>query len=91
VYPFQSLLLLLLLILSATFDLHNLLATASLIVSSSSSSFFIMGKKKEEKQTAYVYIMDPDFAWRPAVLEETKGDKAIVSVPTYKVNTTLMR
>jgi hypothetical protein len=45
-----------------------------------------MGKvSKEEKQTTYVYIMDKDHAWRPAILDETKGDKAIVSVPEYKV------
>jgi hypothetical protein len=40
--------------------------------------------KKGEKSTTYVYIRDKDFAWRPAILEETKGDKAIVSVPDYK-------
>jgi hypothetical protein len=40
---------------------------------------------KDEKQTTYVYIMDKNHAWRPAILEDTKGDKAIVSVPEYKV------
>nr|ACS35537.1 myosin A [Phaeodactylum tricornutum] len=39
---------------------------------------------KDEKQTTYVYIMDKNHAWRPAILEDTKGDKAIVSVPEYK-------
>ena len=41
--------------------------------------------KKEEKQTTYVYIMDDDHAWRPAILDETKGDKAHVRVFQYKV------
>ena len=41
--------------------------------------------KKEEKQTTYVYIMDDDHAWRPAILDDTKGDKAHVRVFQYKV------
>lgn len=53
---------------------------------SKARSFFLntMGKKSDEKQTAYVFVIDPEFGWRPAVLEDTKGDTAIVSIPEYK-------
>ena len=44
-----------------------------------------MGKgKKEEKVSANVFILDQDYAWRPAILDDTKGDKAFVTVPQYK-------
>jgi len=51
-----------------------------------------MGKSKkgEEKQTAYVYIKDPDFGWRPAILDDTRGDTAVVSVPEYKDEQSMM-
>lgn len=49
-----------------------------------------MGKKKEEKQTSYVYILDQQFAWRPAILDDTKGDKAICTVPEYKDEQSMM-
>jgi hypothetical protein len=42
------------------------------------------GGDDDEKQQSNVYIMDPDFGWRPAVLEGEQGDFAIVSVPEYK-------
>ncbi|GKY95842.1 hypothetical protein MPSEU_000544800 [Mayamaea pseudoterrestris] len=32
----------------------------------------------------FVYIKDPEFAWIPATLLKTEGDKAHVSVPQYK-------
>jgi hypothetical protein len=35
------------------------------------------------KDTTFVYIKDPDFAWVPATLEKTEGDKAYVTVPLY--------
>lgn len=37
-----------------------------------------------DKKTTYVYIKDPEFAWIPATLIKTEGDKAHVSVPQYK-------
>lgn len=40
--------------------------------------------KEEEKQSSNVYIMDPEFGWRPAVMESQQGDFAIVNVPEYK-------
>jgi len=43
-----------------------------------------MGKKKDsEKKTTYVYILDQEFAWRPAILDDQKGDKAFCTVPQY--------
>lgn len=38
-----------------------------------------MGDKK-----TFVYIKDPEFAWIPATLVKTEGDKAHVTVPQYK-------
>lgn len=38
----------------------------------------------EKKKDTLVYIKDADFAWVPAKLEKTEGDKAYVSVPQYK-------
>jgi hypothetical protein len=35
------------------------------------------------KDTTFVYIKDPDFAWVPATLDKTEGDKAYVTVPLY--------
>jgi hypothetical protein len=35
------------------------------------------------KDDIFVYIKDPDFAWVPATLEKTEGDKAYVTVPQY--------
>lgn len=49
-----------------------------------------MGKKNTEKQATYVYVMDAEFAWRPAIQEETKGDKAIVSLPEYRDEQSMM-
>jgi hypothetical protein len=47
-----------------------------------------MGKggddNKDEKQSCNVYIMDPEYGWRPAVLEGEQGDFAVVNVPDYK-------
>lgn len=46
---------------------------------------------KETKQAAtFVYIKDPDFGWRPAIQEETKGDKAHVFVPEFKDEQSMM-
>jgi hypothetical protein len=42
-----------------------------------------MPPKAEKKGTSNVFIADKEFGWRPAVLEDTQGDKAIVSVPVY--------
>ena len=42
-----------------------------------------MGGKDKEKQSSYVFIMDPEYGWRPAIQEQIDGDKAIVSVPEY--------
>jgi hypothetical protein len=49
-----------------------------------------MPKKEEKKQTAHVYILDQQYAWRPAILDETKGDKAYVTVPEYKDEQSMM-
>jgi hypothetical protein len=35
------------------------------------------------KDDTFVYIKDPDFAWVPATLDKTEGDKAYVTVPQY--------
>jgi hypothetical protein len=35
------------------------------------------------KDDTFVYIKDPDFAWVPATLNKTEGDKAYVTVPQY--------
>jgi hypothetical protein len=35
------------------------------------------------KEDTFVYIKDPDFAWVPATLDKTEGDKAYVTVPLY--------
>lgn len=43
-----------------------------------------MGKKEQKKEASHVFIMDPDFGWRPARLEKQEGDFAIVTVPDYK-------
>jgi hypothetical protein len=46
--------------------------------------FSTMGKdKKKDKQTAHVFIRSDEYAWVPAILDETKGDQAIVTVPLY--------
>ena len=39
--------------------------------------------KKEDKQTTYVYIKDKNHAWVPAILDDSKGDKAFCTVPQY--------
>jgi hypothetical protein len=35
-------------------------------------------------KVTHVYVKDPESAWVPAVLERSEGDKAYVTVPTYK-------
>lgn len=40
-----------------------------------------MGKKEG---SSLCYVKDPDFAWVPATLEKTEGNKAHVSIPQYK-------
>ena len=37
-----------------------------------------------------VYILDKDHAWRPAILDDTKGDKAFVTVPEYPDEQSMM-
>lgn len=37
-----------------------------------------------------VYILDKDYAWRPAILDDTKGDKAFVTVPEYPDEQSMM-
>ena len=37
-----------------------------------------------ETKEAQVYIKHPEYAWIPARLDKTEGDKAYVSVPQYK-------
>lgn len=39
---------------------------------------------KEEKQASYVFIADREYGWRPAVLEDTRGTTAHVTIFTYK-------
>lgn len=39
---------------------------------------------KQEKKDTHVYIKDPEYAWIPAVLDRSEGDKAHVKVPQYK-------
>jgi hypothetical protein len=46
-----------------------------------------MGKKEA---TTLCYIKDADYAWVPAVLSKTEGDKAYVQVPQYKDEQAIM-
>lgn len=41
-------------------------------------------KEAPEKKDTLVYIKDPEYAWIPATLEKTEGEKAHVTVPQYK-------
>ena len=43
-----------------------------------------MGKDDDKKQASHVFIMDPEFGWRPAKMLSQLGDYAIVEVPIYK-------
>jgi hypothetical protein len=47
-----------------------------------------MGKK--ESSTTLCYIKDVDYAWVPAILSKTEGDKAYVQVPQYKDEQSIM-
>lgn len=38
---------------------------------------------KKEATTTACYIKDAEFAWVPAILEKTEGDKAYVKIPQY--------
>jgi hypothetical protein len=38
---------------------------------------------KDTKTNSLVYIKDPEYGWRPAVLENLDGDKATVRAPEY--------
>ena len=42
------------------------------------------------KKVSYVFIRDPDFAWRPAIQEGTQGGKAVVNVPQYRDEQAMM-
>ena len=41
------------------------------------------------KQASYVFIHDPDHAWRPAVMTDQTADHAICVVPEYKSEDTM--
>jgi hypothetical protein len=46
-----------------------------------------MGKKKdtEEKTSSHVFIVDPEYGWRPAIqLQVNANGTAIVTIPEYK-------
>jgi hypothetical protein len=45
---------------------------------------------KGEKTTTLCYVKDPDFAWVPATLEKTEGDKAHVTIPQYRDEQSIM-
>jgi hypothetical protein len=47
-----------------------------------------MAPKKEA--TTLCYIKDADYAWVPAILSKTEGDKAYVQVPQYKDEQSIM-
>ena len=47
-----------------------------------------MGKK--ETGTTLCYIKDAEYAWVPAILTKTEGDKAYVQVPQYKDEQSIM-
>ena len=47
-----------------------------------------MGKK--ESGTSLCYIKDAEYAWVPAILSKTEGDKAYVQVPQYKDEQSIM-
>ena len=44
----------------------------------------------EQKSASYVFIKDPVFGWRPAIQEGVQGGKAIVNVPEYKDEQSMM-
>jgi hypothetical protein len=37
-----------------------------------------------DKKVTHVYVKDPESAWVPAILDKTEGDKAYVTLPSYK-------
>jgi len=47
--------------------------------------------KEGEKKATHVYIKDPEYAWIPAIVEDTKADKATVSIPQYKDEQAIMQ
>jgi hypothetical protein len=49
-----------------------------------------MGKDEDKKNASYVFINDPDFGWRPAVMESKTEDHAIVKIPEYKNETAMI-
>ena len=46
--------------------------------------------KKEAASTTLCYIKDADYAWVPAILSKTDGDKAYVQVPQYRDEQSIM-
>jgi len=46
-----------------------------------------MGKKEG---TTLCYVKDKDYAWLPATLDKTEGDKAHVTIPQYKDEQSIM-
>eukprot|EP00527_Entomoneis_sp_CCMP2396_P003980 CAMPEP_0198149142 /NCGR_PEP_ID=MMETSP1443-20131203/45149_1 /TAXON_ID=186043 /ORGANISM="Entomoneis sp., Strain CCMP2396" /LENGTH=1107 /DNA_ID=CAMNT_0043814071 /DNA_START=17 /DNA_END=3340 /DNA_ORIENTATION=- len=44
----------------------------------------------EKKSSSFVFIRDPVFGWRPAIQEGVQGDKAIVNVPEFKDEQSMM-
>jgi hypothetical protein len=46
--------------------------------------------KKEATSTTLCYIKDADYAWVPAILAKTEGDKAYVQVPQYRDEQSIM-
>ena len=50
-----------------------------------------MGKGDDEKAQSYVFVMDPEYGWRPAVQEGPEsGGKVAVSIPEYKSEETMV-
>jgi hypothetical protein len=49
-----------------------------------------MAKAEEKKGKTFVYIRDPVYGWRPAIQEGVQGDKAIVTVPEFKDEQSMM-
>jgi hypothetical protein len=47
-----------------------------------------MGKK--ETATTLCYVKDLEYAWVPAIVEKTEGDKAYVKIPQYRDEQSIM-
>lgn len=45
---------------------------------------------KNDASSTLCYVKDADYAWVPAILEKTEGDKAYVKIPQYRDQQSIM-